>query len=236
MNEALAIDPSMIEAYYNRALINMNLQKFEDSFTDINHAIELDRDFAESYNLRGMIYAFRAYSAAGDPDVQKDYREKAVEDFNTALENTSLDEGRTAFDIYNNRAAAYIRLQNGDDALADLEFTLGPDHDCAPVFDNDLVQLISSDIAQSICAHAAHNLATLYLEVHHSDYADAARLAQMVIDLSPQPFQKKSGYEALAVAEQRLGNNREACDAIKKAIGIYADEYLESMKNELCEE
>jgi tetratricopeptide (TPR) repeat protein len=53
-SEAIIKNPAYPEAYYKRALANMEIRQYGKAILDLNQATELKPDYAEAYNSRGM--------------------------------------------------------------------------------------------------------------------------------------------------------------------------------------
>jgi tetratricopeptide (TPR) repeat protein len=108
IHKALAKSPAY-EFYINRASIYSSLQQREKSFEDLNKAIALQPDQAESaYNNRGLLKMD-----------EKDFL-GAIEDFNKAIQLNPKESVK----MYNNRGLAYLDLGEYSKALADFHQTL----------------------------------------------------------------------------------------------------------------
>jgi len=82
---ALDVSPGMIEGYYNRGNVNLDLRRNEDAIRDFSTVIEAEPQFAFAWLNRGL-----AREQAGD-------RNGAREDISRALAlNGSLDAARRA--------------------------------------------------------------------------------------------------------------------------------------------
>lgn len=102
--EAIALDDSVPEAYFNRGIAYARLKRYEDALEDLSRAIELNPDFVAAYYNRG-----NAYDDLGDKD-------NALDDYNHTLE---LDP--QYFKAYNNRG--YIFMERREYQKAEVEFS-----------------------------------------------------------------------------------------------------------------
>jgi tetratricopeptide (TPR) repeat protein len=84
-DSAIEISPGLIEGYYNRGNVNLDLERSEDAIRDFSTVIEAEPQFALGWLNRGL-----AREQAGD-------REGARRDIGRALAlNSSLDSARRA--------------------------------------------------------------------------------------------------------------------------------------------
>ncbi len=82
MNQALKLKPDFIDIYYNRGIINLHLQQYDQAINDLSKAIEEYEDDSILYRDRGLAYYYK-----------KNYR-KALSDIKTAI---SLDHIKSNF-------------------------------------------------------------------------------------------------------------------------------------------
>lgn len=75
-NQALALDPTYVDAYVNRSMLHNRLQNPEAALADADQALDLAPDMAEAYTSRGV-----AHLALGDPEAARTDWEKAAELF-----------------------------------------------------------------------------------------------------------------------------------------------------------
>ena len=54
-NKAIELDSTMVNAYYNRAIANIYLEKLPESLVDLNKAVEMKPDFAVALYKRGLV-------------------------------------------------------------------------------------------------------------------------------------------------------------------------------------
>ncbi|MCE7985230.1 MAG: tetratricopeptide repeat protein [Caldilinea sp. CFX5] len=234
-NLALNLNPSMTEAYYNRALTNFNDFRLEDAIADIDKAIKIGPNLADGYVLRGSILGSWAITQEQDPGIQRGYREQAIKDFTTALQILPSEEIKSAYDIYNNRALMYGRIGNFEQANVDFAHTLGANFDCTPVRSDDFIKITSVEISNYLCSHAATNLAALYVEEVKGNYEDAVHLAELAMNIAPNDMLKVAAMETLAEAEHELGNDEKACSLIKQALEISSDDpYRIELGKQVC--
>ncbi len=102
-NNLLAIEPNNFHAYSNLALAQKELNQIEEAISSYNKSIRINPNFSHSYNNLGNLFLFI-----------NDYK-NALINFNKALETESLPE------FFFNRAKAYNKLQNPNQALIDIE-------------------------------------------------------------------------------------------------------------------
>lgn len=102
-NNLLAIEPNNFHAYSNLALAQKELNQIEEAISSYNKSIRINPNFSHSYNNLGNLFLFIS-----------DYK-NALINFNKALETESLPE------FFFNRAKAYNKLQNPNQALIDIE-------------------------------------------------------------------------------------------------------------------
>ncbi len=101
-NEALAINPKLVEAYNNRGNAYSNKGEYDRAIADYSQALAINPNLVEVYNNRG-----NAYEEKGDYD-------RAITDYNQAL--AIQPEYANA---YNNRGNAYQYKGDYDRAIAD---------------------------------------------------------------------------------------------------------------------
>jgi len=135
-NEALKVEPNLVEFYIIRGYAYAELKEFERAIKDYDKAIELNPNLAEAYNNRGNAYtelnkyeqAIKDYDKAielnpaladayynrGVAYVKLNKHEQAIEDFSKAIElNPAFVEA------YNNRGVAYAKLNQHERAIED---------------------------------------------------------------------------------------------------------------------
>ena len=90
-NNAISMNTTYAEAYYNRALVYQKLGKLTEAENDLNKIISMNPNFPQPYNTRGLIYANRGQW------------NKAIADYTKALEVNN-----TFGMAYLNLAKAYV--------------------------------------------------------------------------------------------------------------------------------
>jgi len=106
-NRALELDPTLVEAYKERARTFMELREPVRAATDLTAAVDLDPADGEIFALRGLSM------------LKREMYDAATEDFTRALEDLPGDT-RILYD----RAATYLLRDEAPLALADLEALL----------------------------------------------------------------------------------------------------------------
>jgi len=112
--QAIELNPNDAWLYCSRGIryIIKGSSRKEHSFIDLgiedlDHALELNQDFAEAYRTRGGAYFFK-----GEND-------KAIEDYNHAIQLNSDD-----FEAYYRRGCTYKRKEDYARAIKDFETAL----------------------------------------------------------------------------------------------------------------
>jgi tetratricopeptide (TPR) repeat protein len=82
-SETIIKNPAYPEAYYKRALANMEIRQYGKAILDLNKATELKPDYAEAYNSRGM--AKIGIQRSFKPDETYVYDNKMIIDMNFAI-------------------------------------------------------------------------------------------------------------------------------------------------------
>ena len=72
-DEAIRLDPKLVQAYYHRGNVYRSLGQYEPAFQDYSGAIRLDNQFAPAYANRAVVFAF-----FGDQDSARRDLEKAA--------------------------------------------------------------------------------------------------------------------------------------------------------------
>ena len=118
-NQALALNPQLIEAYNGRGVAYGNLGELDLAITDLDYTVALDQDYAVGYGNRGVTYVLK-----GDLD-------RAIKDFTQAIDLNPQDAL-----VYNNRGVAYLRKGEYDRAVQDFTGAIDQDPDCAEAYCN----------------------------------------------------------------------------------------------------
>jgi tetratricopeptide (TPR) repeat protein len=133
-DQALALSPDYVAAYYNRGLAYARLGALDGAIADFARVIELDAGQAQAYHQRGLVYARkRNYErAVSDYDMALSLRpdsmvliydraiaffrlsafERAIQDYTTVLEQEP-----NRVDAYLNRGLAYAAIKDYPEAL-----------------------------------------------------------------------------------------------------------------------
>ena len=72
-DEAIRLDPKLVQAYYHRGNVYRSLGQYEPAFQNYSDAIRLDTQFAPAYVNRAVVFAF-----FGDQDSARGDLEKAA--------------------------------------------------------------------------------------------------------------------------------------------------------------
>lgn len=108
------------EAYYYRALVYTQMERFEDALADFNQALEQQPHFPQAYAARAAVY------------LSLDRPASAIEDLNQAVQlGLNQDPG-----VYLNRGQAYFRLDMYDLAERDFQRALELDPESPAVHFN----------------------------------------------------------------------------------------------------
>ena len=153
-NQALALNPQLIEAYNGRGEAYGNLGELDLAITDFDYAIALDPDYAVGYGNRGFTYVLKGeldraiqdftqaidlnpqdalvYSNSGLAYLRKGEYDRAVQDFASAIE-----QARDYAVAYCNRGEAWLHLGEWGNAEADLTAAKSMGYDIAASFHED---------------------------------------------------------------------------------------------------
>lgn len=105
LNQHLAKTPNDREMLFSKAAIEKDKGNIRQALTDINRAVKLYPDNAECLLLRGNLHL-----ALGE-------NEKAIKDFNYAIDDTGYLVGSTSHELYRSRALANYRLKKYEAAI-----------------------------------------------------------------------------------------------------------------------
>ncbi len=103
-SQAIALDPSYVDAYVNRGIAYRNLQEYQKAIADYDRAIALNPNYARAYHNRGYAYV----------DLQE--YQKAIADYDRTI---ALNPNYAR--VYVNRGIAYRDLQEYQKAIADFD-------------------------------------------------------------------------------------------------------------------
>jgi len=104
LEQALAIDPELVEAYYIQALVAFRLEGLNTAITKCTEAIKRDNTHPTAYNLRGLTYWLLGYYDLADSDLDR-----------------AINLDRWNGEAYLNRARVANATHHFDRAIADLE-------------------------------------------------------------------------------------------------------------------
>ena len=103
-DNALRLNPDLVEAYNNRGLTNVALGQYEAAFADYDAAIARNPDYVETYNNRGLAkVSLGQYKAA-------------IADYDAAIARNPASAT-----VYNNRGVAKVALGQFEAASADYD-------------------------------------------------------------------------------------------------------------------
>ena len=133
-DQALALNPDYVAAYYNRGLAYARLGALDGAIADFTRVVELDAGQVQAYHQRGLVYARkRDYErAVSDYDMALSHRpdsvsliydraiaffhlsayERAIQDYTKVLEQEP-----DRVDAYLNRGLAYAAIKDYPEAL-----------------------------------------------------------------------------------------------------------------------
>lgn len=103
-NQALQINPSFAQAYYNRGSAHLKLGDHQRSIEDFNQALRINPNYAEAYSDRG-----NTYLKLGD-------NQGAIMDYTQALQLSPNDAN-----TFYNRGIAYTQMGNKQKAIEDYQ-------------------------------------------------------------------------------------------------------------------
>ncbi len=103
-SEAIQLDPGLVDAYYDRGNVYLELEEFTRAVADFSQAIRLNPQYADAYYDRGNAHA-----------EMEEYR-KAIADYNEAI-RLNPEYADAFFD----RGDAWLELKNTRRAIADFD-------------------------------------------------------------------------------------------------------------------
>ena len=71
MDRVIELQPTFVEAYFNRANVSARLNDFKSAIVDYTHAISLNDRFAEAYYNRGLAKIYTGNTEGGVADLSK---------------------------------------------------------------------------------------------------------------------------------------------------------------------
>ncbi|MBN2002987.1 MAG: tetratricopeptide repeat protein [Anaerolineae bacterium] len=156
-NQAIALDDTVPEAYFNRGISYARLKRYKDALSDLSRAIELRPDYAAAYYNRGNVY-----DDLGDKD-------KALADYSQTLE---LDP--QYLKAYNNRGYIYVDRGEYEKALAEFSQAIQLD----PKFPDPYYNRAAVYLMQNEPAKACDDFKAFYDLTTNPQWKEAA-LGQM---------------------------------------------------------
>jgi tetratricopeptide (TPR) repeat protein len=110
------------EAAYTQASRLMDAARVRQALPYLDRAILLQPGYLEAYGRRGYAYATLGM-LEGDHAAQQSYRERAVADYTSAIDQ-GMKRGLMAAVWYNNRGVIYRQLEDNSHALQDFTIAL----------------------------------------------------------------------------------------------------------------
>ncbi|MBI9078487.1 MAG: tetratricopeptide repeat protein [Pseudodesulfovibrio sp.] len=107
LNEAVELDPTLVVARYQRAVLYLDRQQIDDALADVNAILEVRPDYAKALYVRALIMMHK-----------KDYP-GAVRDFSRVIEDDN-----TIADAYARRGTCYANQDRFKDAINDFSRAL----------------------------------------------------------------------------------------------------------------
>ena len=218
-DNALELNPDLVEIYANRAGLNVFLGEAEDAITDCDAAIKLNPDFLEAYiNRAAANLSLEQYKdVIADCDVVL----KINPDFEWA---------------YNNRAAAYLSLDQCKKAIADCDIALKLNPDLVQSYicramakfrlDQHEAALADFDIALKLNPDSIEVYFCLgNLKCELEDYAGAIENFDKMISINPEFSAFFNVYESRGEAKYRFGDYKGAIEDYDKVIQANPKDY-----------
>ncbi len=103
-NQALKINPNLVQAYYNRGIVRAELGNKPGAIDDYNQAIKINPNYADAYYNRGVVRA------------ELGNKPGAIDDYNQAIKINPNDAL-----AYYNRGIVYLELGDKQKAKEDLQ-------------------------------------------------------------------------------------------------------------------
>jgi tetratricopeptide (TPR) repeat protein len=108
LDQAIKVKPDFARAWYERAILLIEMNRGEEGFTSLERAVEAKPDYYQALITRGSVYK-----------VQQNW-EKALEDFNRAeAAMPSAVDPLNAWALYAGRCFVFFELKHNDAALPD---------------------------------------------------------------------------------------------------------------------
>lgn len=130
-NKAIALNPELIWAYYNRAMLYNNQENYDAALIDFDKAIELKPDFAKAHFYRATIFhraekyseALAGYDKAVEfaPNFAEAYFQRGMIHFAEKNYNLAIAEYTKAIEVAPRFRAAYFQRGRSYEKLGDLE-------------------------------------------------------------------------------------------------------------------
>jgi tetratricopeptide (TPR) repeat protein len=129
-NKAIDINPAHSSAYMNRSLLYLERNENQKALEDYNRYMELVSPYDAKNNLLNSMLS-DSYRHRGAIHFKMAYYEKALHDFNTAIEYDPL-----SFDNYMNRALTYMQMGMYEKAIRDFTLCHQSDPDDSDILNN----------------------------------------------------------------------------------------------------
>jgi len=212
INEAIELDKTNPELFFQRAEINFAIKKYEKAFEDYDKALKLKSDYSDAQNGKILSLNFMgrtkealemADKAIDDNPADPTYHysrgiiqsergkyAKAIDDFDKALSLGDKNEFRNF--LY--RGVAKLNLQEFDAAHEDL---------------NMAIEIDSKN------ASAYYSRGRVYYE--QKEFENAIKDFETSLDFNPE---NEVAYYNLGMAYYRLENNENACKYFHESCGM----------------
>ena len=136
-SESIELNPSVADAWLNRAQCYWGLQKYDAAVSDVNEALRLDPDNSDTLQLRerwNAYLVFSAYTSGWRYHAESKYL-AAVAAYSESIGLYTRQQGRslrepageldpTIAHVWHARAQAYVELKKFDAAISDLDEAL----------------------------------------------------------------------------------------------------------------
>lgn len=210
-DEAIALDPTYVVAYYNRGLTYVNLGALDLALEDYRRVLTLDPDYAPAYRQRAKIHARR-----GD-------LERALADYDAALARNPKEAS-----LYHDRANIYYRLKLYDRAIENYDEAVRLDPDYIEAYLNRGLTRVAKDDAVGALedynqalrrdpqrAVAYHYRGQAYAVLDR--YSEALADYERAVALDPR---YAAAYNSRGLIYVRLKAHAEALEAYQRAMAI----------------
>jgi tetratricopeptide (TPR) repeat protein len=210
-DEAVALNPEYVAAYYNRGLTYVKLGALDLALADFNRVLELDRDHVQAYRQRAQLHARRGNL------------ERALADYDAALGRRPTEAG-----LYHDRANIYYRLHLYDRAIENYDEAIDLDPTYIEAYLNrGLAHIAQGDAVEALedynralrhdpeRAIAYHYRGQAYARLER--YSEALKDYERAVDLNPR---YAAAYNSRGLIYVRLEAYPEAIEAYQRAMAI----------------